>query len=221
MLKYFVGFFNNLFKGGVSIFALIDSKSCINKKAKINRRTKIYRSNVSAYSYVGSGTEVICSDIGKFCSIGHSCAIGLAHHSMNNISTSPIFTEVRNGTGYSWTNSNTHKAAQRVTIGNDVWIGIRVIVIGGVKIGNGVIIGAGTIVTKDIPDYAIVVGVPAKIIRYRFEKSIIDRLNEIKWWNSTEEKLRKNLELFQKHDLTLNDIERLVDSFKVDSLNIG
>jgi acetyltransferase-like isoleucine patch superfamily enzyme len=209
MLKYFFGLFKNLLNTGVSIFAVVDNKSNINKKAKINMQVKVYQSTINEYSYIGSKSELICTDIGKFCSIGHSCSIGLAHHSMDNISTSPIFTEVQNGTGYNWSTTNTHQAAQRVSIGNDVWIGIRVIIIGGVKIGNGVIIGAGTIVTKDIPDYAVAVGVPARIVRYRFEKTIIDRLNEIKWWNLPKEKLRNNLKLFQKKDLTLKDLERL------------
>lgn len=207
MLKYILGFIKNFFNRGVSFFAFVDNKSNISSKAKINKNVKVYQSNINAYSYVGSGTELICADIGKFCSIAHRCSIGLGSHSINNISTSPIFTSIKNGTGHSWAVKNTFQESQRVSIGNDVWIGIEVIIMGGLQIGNGVIIGAGSIVTKSIPDYAIAVGSPAKIIKYRFEKPIIDKLMQIKWWNITEEKLRNNLKLFQKETLFLDDLE--------------
>lgn len=207
MLKYIIGLFKNIFNTGVSLFALVDNKSIINHKAKINRQVKVYQSNVGPYSYVGSKTELICTDIGKFCSIAHRCTIGLGSHSMNKMSTSPIFTAIKNATGHSWASINNFQEFHNVLIGNDVWIGIEVIIMGGVRIGNGAIIGAGSIVTKDIPDYAIAVGVPAKVIKYRFEKPLIDRLMEIQWWNLPEEKLKKNLKLFQKDNLHLDDLK--------------
>jgi acetyltransferase-like isoleucine patch superfamily enzyme len=209
MLKYLLGLFKNFLNSGVSFFAMVDNKSVISRKAKINRRVKVYQSNIGSYSYVGSKTELICADIGKFCSIAHRCFIGLGNHSLNHISTSPIFTAIKNATGHSWVNTNTFQEFKRVSIGNDVWIGIGVIVMGGVRIGNGAIIGAGSIVTKDIPDYAIAVGVPAKIIKYRFEPHIIDKLIKMKWWDFPEEKLRKNLKLFQKEQLSLDDLKKL------------
>ena len=77
-------------------------------------------------------------------------------------------------------------------IGNDVWIAAKSIVFQGVKIGNGAVIGAGSVVTKDVPDYAIVAGNPARIIRYRFTPDIIAYLNETKWWNYTLDNLDDN-----------------------------
>lgn len=209
MLKYILGFFKNFLNTNVSFFALVDNKSNISRRSKINRLVRVYQSNIGSYSYVSSNTELICADIGKFCSIAHRCYIGLGNHSLNHISTSPIFTMIKNATGYSWADTNTFQEFKRISIGNDVWIGIKVIIMGGVQIGNGVIIGAGSIVTKDIPDYAIAVGVPAKIIKYRFEKSVIDKLMAIEWWNLPEEKLRNNLKLFQKENLDLDDLKVL------------
>jgi chloramphenicol O-acetyltransferase type B len=209
MLKYVLGLIKNLLNSGVSLFAVVDNMSLISKKARVNRFAKLYNSNIDAYSYVGSNTELICAEIGKFSSIAHRCSIGLARHTINHISTSPIFTSIKNGTGYSWSDVDTSDGIEKVIIGNDVWIGIEVIIMGGVKIGNGVIIGAGSIVTKDVPDYAITAGVPARIISYRFEKDFIDKLLEIKWWDLPEEVLKANLKLFQKDDLSLEDLRKI------------
>jgi acetyltransferase-like isoleucine patch superfamily enzyme len=80
--------------------------------------------------------------------------------------------------------------SKRTIIGNDVFIGANVTVLDGIIIGNGAVVGAGAIVTKNIPPYAIAVGVPAKVIRYRFEKDLITKLQKIEWWNFNEEKLQ-------------------------------
>ena len=106
----------------------------------------------------------------------------MAKHSLEYLSTSPIFTEKKNGTGHSWVEKSCFVASEQTVIGNDVWIGYRAIIRGGVKVGNGAIIGAGAMVTKDVPAYAIVGGVPAKIIRYRYSQDIITQLERVKWW---------------------------------------
>ncbi len=81
-------------------------------------------------------------------------------------------------------------------IGNDVWIGSNVLIIGGIKIGDGAIVAAGAVVTKDVPPYAIVGGIPARIIRFRFDKEQINKLLELKWWNKDDDWLIKNNYLF-------------------------
>lgn len=210
MRKYFFGFFKNFLKKGVSFIAFVDNTSNIDVKARINRLVKVYDSNIGAFTYVGSKTEIICADIGKFCSIAHRSSIGLGTHSISTISTSPIFTSENNGTGYSWTKENQFLESKRVTIGNDVWIGIECIIMGGITIGNGAIIGAGSIVTKDVPDYAIVVGVPAKIQRFRFEPNIINKLLQLEWWNMPEAKIKSKINLFQKQPLQMEDLEELI-----------
>ena len=80
---------------------------------------------------------------------------------------------------------------------------------GGVTIGDGAIIGAGSIVTKDVPDYAIAVGIPAKVIKYRFDKPIIEKLLEIRWWDVSEEKLKEKIALFQNESILLDDLSEL------------
>jgi acetyltransferase-like isoleucine patch superfamily enzyme len=91
--------------------------------------------------------------------------------------------------GFSLTAENKIVESKKIIIGNDVFIGANVTVLDGVIIGNGAVIGAGAVVTKDIPPYAIAVGVPARIVKYRFENDQIERLQEIEWWNFDKTKL--------------------------------
>lgn len=117
--------------------------------------------------------------IGKFCSMSEFINIFLGgEHRTNWVSTYPfhMFTSKYAGT-------DCYPSKGGVTIGNDVWIASTVTILSGVKIGNGASIGANTVVAKDVPDYAIVCGNPARIIKYRFDEDTIKRLLEIAWWD--------------------------------------
>lgn len=94
-------------------------------------------------------------------------------------------------------------------MGNDVWIGSRVMVVGGVTIGDGAVIAAGAVVTKDVPPYAVVGGAPAKVIKYRFSEDIVKFLEELEWWNLPESELKKHIELFQTEGVKIGDLKRL------------
>ena len=96
----------------------------------------------------------------------------------------------------------------RTVIGNDVWIGKRAIIKAGVKIGDGAVVGAGAVVTKDVPPYAIVAGVPAKIIKYRFDEDTIAQLLKTKWWNLSDEELEKRAGNITNVHEFLMDLER-------------
>ncbi len=134
---------------------------------------------IGAFTYLRSGTEVYgpC-EIGRFCSIGQNVIIGLEKnkHPTNWLTTS-LF-------------SNRHESLhakdlyiEPTKLGNDCWIGRDVVIMSGVKIGNGAIIGARAVVTSDVPSFAIYGGVPAKLIRYRFSDSLIKKIEKSKWWN--------------------------------------
>lgn len=89
----------------------------------------------------------------------------------------------------------------QIILGNDVWIGRGVTIQGGVHVGNGAVVGAGAVVLEDVPPYAVAVGNPAKVVKYRFSQEVIDKLQDIKWWNWSEQKIKENLELMKYPEL--------------------
>lgn len=131
---------------------------------------------IGDYSYINGGI-LYNVEMGKFCSVGFNVCIGPGEHQLNNVTTYPVDARIVHHGGYlEFENKLT-------VIGNDVWIGHGAIILGGVKVGNGAVIAAGSVVTKNVPDYAIVAGVPAKVIKYRCSKEIADKINRIAWWN--------------------------------------
>lgn len=130
--------------------------------------------------------------IGNFCSLGCNISLGHGEHPMHFLSTSPYFY-------YDWLKWKTPQTQsynnywyyEPIIIGHDVWIGDNVFVKNGIKIGNGAIVGACSVVTHDVPPYAIVAGVPARVIRYRFNKKIISELSALPWWDLPDEIIKQ------------------------------
>ena len=198
MLTYLIGLLKHISNINISKLSFIDRNSRIDKRAKINRNVHVIDSTIGRYSYVGPNSWVCIAEVGSFCSFAANVNIGLGNHTMQYKSTSPIFTEVVNATGHSWIKQEKSLPFKRTIIGNDVWIGYGAKVISGVKIGDGACIGAGALVTKDVPPYAIVGGVPAKIIKYRFSPKTIEFLINEKWWEFSDDELKNRIHEFQK-----------------------
>ncbi|MDO6440383.1 CatB-related O-acetyltransferase [Cyclobacterium sp. 1_MG-2023] len=175
---------------------VIISNSNISKYVKVFNNSKISNSKIDSYSYVGINCKVMNAEIGKFCSIAPDVKIGLGIHPTNLISTYPGFYSKNASGSFKFNESDAIIEHKSITIGNDVWIGDGAKIIDGINIGNGVIIAGGSFVTKDVPDYAIVGGVPAKIIKFRFTEDQIEQLNLIKWWEYDVNHLKSKANLF-------------------------
>lgn len=165
--------------------------SKISAKANIGGPCQINSSEIGDYTYVSINASILLTKIGKFCSIGPNLFCGWGVHPTNGLSTSPAFYSTKGQAGITFSKEDKISETIGIEIGNDVFIGMNVTIIDGIKIGDGAIIGAGAVVSKDIPPYAIAVGSPIKIVRYRFEAEIIEKLLKIKWWDFDHENLQK------------------------------
>lgn len=190
------------------MFLVYKKNSKISKLSRIFPFCKITKSKINDYSYINLFANINNTNIGKFCSISINFKSGMGFHPKNFISSSPYFYSKKNALKRSIATKNFFNEYKQVNIENDVWIGADVIIMDGVNIGNGAIIAAKSVVTKDVPDYAIVGGVPAKIIKYRFSEEIIEELKKICWWDWSDEKLNKNKHLFIK-ELSMADLNRI------------
>ena len=163
---------------------------------------------IGSYSYVNEHTTIKKGTrIGRYCSIGRNCEIGAYNHPMTWITTSPV---AYNSNFYFPESSGLFQQSKRTTpsnthIGNDVWIGSNAIILRGIKIGDGAIIAAGAVVTKDVPPYAVVGGIPARLLKFRFSENLISELLAIKWWAINPILLR---------DIDLSNTEKAIDQIK-------
>ena len=158
---------------------------------------------IGRFSYISSRTIASQVTFGSFCSIGPECLIGYGEHPTDFVSTSPVFFSTLKQCGTSFSNINLFEERKKITIGHDVWLGARVFIKDGVTIGNGAIVGVGAVVVKNVPDYAIVGGVPAKLIRFRFSQELIQKLQIIKWWDLPEEYLREAQSLIAQQNIQM------------------
>lgn len=198
-------------EGKVSGFSLVKSEqSNVSVAEHTNIVAPFYLRDVvlGKYSYIAKNCDITNTEIGKFCSIGPNFKCGLGIHPTNGISTSPMFYSKAKQNGQTLVTQNKFTESKRTIIENDVFIGANVTVLDGVRIGNGSVIGAGAVVTKDIPPYAIVSGVPAKLVNYRFSEKQIEKLLAIAWWNFDDDQLRN----VEKHFFE-------IDSFIMEQMN--
>ncbi len=164
----------------------------------VGEACRLIRVRLNRYAYVARGTRVQDCEIGSYASIGPECLIGgLGRHPTDHFSTSPLTyspaNELSRQLGHADYDLRCVESG-RVVIGPDVWIGARVLVMDGVTIGTGAVIGANTVVTKDVPPYAVFFGSPPSVRRYRFRPETITRLLASRWWTATPSEL-KPLEL--------------------------
>lgn len=215
--------------------AFIRGRSRLSPLAYANRRTVLVGRNrvhaeadvrnsvVGFASYIGRFSRLPDTVIGAYCSIAEKVELlEYTHPTRAYVSTHPAFfslagqAEISFGTRQKFNEKRTLSESSEMSlcVGNDVWIGKNVLIIGGVRIGDGAVIAAGSVVTKDIPQYAIVAGVPAKLVRYRFSQSQIEWLCAFKWWNRSEEWIREHAEKF-------DDIDEFMAEFSAKAKSVG
>lgn len=192
----------------VGYMAKCKGDSYLGDMSRIDNHALLEHTSVGDFSYIGTEVRLNFTSVGKFCSVGPGVCAGLGVHptakfvSSSNwfYSNDPLQQELPYFEEY-----------KKTSIGHDVWIGAKAVIIDGVTIGDGAVIGAGAVVTRDIPPYAVAVGVPAKVIKYRFEPEEIDFLLNYRWWDKEKEWILRNrkefcdLKLFMKNNLPASE----------------
>lgn len=188
--------------------------SIFGRMADIQRHAMIYNCELGDFTYTGRNFTAWHSKIGKFCSISWNVSIGGANHDYNRISQhaflySPQFHIIDSSQEQKY-----NRFTEVCEIGNDVWIACNAVICRGVKVGDGAVVAAGAVVTKDVEPYTIVAGVPAQLIKRRCNRELADRLVQSAWWNLSSKIIKENIDLFNApiNEISVSNIEDLVEA---------
>ena len=183
---------------------------------KISHKTVIVNCNIGKGTYLQENCNFVNTNFGRYCSIAPGSKLIVGNHPTSKfVAMHPAFYSGRSIGGLSYQHTSYTEEYRTVIndryciVENDVWIGTDAKILGGVTIHNGVVVAAGSIVTKDVPPYAIVAGIPARIVRYRFTEKEIESLQTIQWWDKDDAWIRQNIDQF-------DDIESFVTKLKKD-----
>jgi len=184
---------NNIYAKKVSSQAIIGTHINVMQGTSIDENCRI-----DSFTYIGYYCFITKAEIGRYCSIANHVSIGGGEHKLGRISTSSRFYE----------DPYKELTEKKCIIGNDVWIGTQSIIRRGVVIGNGAVIGANSFVTKEVPDFAVAVGSPAKIIKYRFPPEQIEMINASNWWDLELEEAKKIIKGLQMSSAFVGSVSR-------------
>lgn len=204
-MKNFIFLLLNKFLKKIRFYSIRNSH--IGKYVKINSGTQLYNVNFGDYSYCGYDCNINQTTIGKFCCLSDRIVIGGTAHPIHFVSMSSVFLSHKDSSQKKLGNLD-YLPIVATEIGHDVWIGNGAIIKAGVHIGHGAVIGMGSVVTKDVPPYAIVGGNPAKVIRSRFDADLCDRLLQSRWWDLSEQELLKYSVLFNDPETFLKELKQ-------------
>jgi hypothetical protein len=165
---------------------------------EVGAGTRIEDSAFGDYSYVDRQADIIHTTVGKFVNIAAAVRLNPGQHPMERASLHHFqYRSERYGMGPDDAAFFAARADRRVIVGHDSWIGHGAVVMGGVVLGIGAVVGAGAVVTADVPDYAVVAGVPARVLRFRFPEEVRQALRDLAWWDWSHEALREALPDFR------------------------
>jgi len=181
--------------------------STIGSYVDIEKRNLIRSAVIGDMTYTGADVGIMWAEVGKFCCIARKVEIGGNEHNYRAASMMPSYRLLNKLGG----KLSMHQDEEIVRVGNDVWIGVGALIPrkSGLVIGDGAVIGSGAVVTKSVPPYAIVAGVPARVMRYRFEAPVIEKLLRLKWWDWEREKILEYWPLLSS-DLTEEAVDALL-----------
>lgn len=194
---------------------VIDSHDKFEGMNSLSCYVQLLNSKMGYASYIGEKSTIKNTIIGRYTCIGPNVEVVIGNHPTEKFaSIHPAFYSTLRQSGFTYVESNKFsdfkyidKEKQlSVYIGNDVWIGARVTILEGVNIGDGAIVAAGSVVNKDVPPYAIVAGVPAKVIKYRFSEEIIYNLLKLQWWNKDKEWIKAHADDFENVEKFLKNV---------------
>jgi phosphonate metabolism protein (transferase hexapeptide repeat family) len=166
---------------------------------EVGARTSVAETVFGDYSYVVNDSDIIYTTMGRFCSVAAHVRINPGNHPLERVALSHFtYRSAAYGMGEDDAGLFQWRRDHHVTLGHDVWIGHGAVVLPGLMIGTGAAIGAGAVVTKDVPPFAIVVGVPGRVLRYRFTPAIIAALQRIAWWDWPHARLAAAMQDFRR-----------------------
>jgi acetyltransferase-like isoleucine patch superfamily enzyme len=179
---------------------------------KVYKYARLRDATLGKFSYVSRGTQLYNAEVGRFTCIGPESVIGPGEHPVRGYITShPAFYSTLAQAGRTFVNRNYVEEIPRTLIGHNVWIGARVIVRAGVRIGDGAVIAAGAVVVNDVAPYTVVGGVPAKWIRDRFDQELKDIIHQSAWWDWEPEKLAKHADAFRDEKMFIELLKSSAD----------
>lgn len=207
----------------IALTAIWDTKSTFSDYSHILSGAKLSNTQIGKYSRVGVNCKLTNVTMGNFSVVAGDSLLGIGQHPTNYLTYHSIFYKKGNwGWHDDWIKyPEGFQELAPITIGNNVWVGRNVIVMGGVTIGDNSIVATGAVVTKDVPPFTIVGGVPAKVIKTLFTEEIRERLQHIQWWNLPDEEITKAIDLFHIPNPTLEDINRYFPEDKVNKKKEG